>query len=65
MVDDRTEMLIRRNRVLLEQAAAAREAAREATMLAAEHIAMLTHTLVRLRQPPTDSNRSAEAISWC
>jgi hypothetical protein len=62
MVDDRTEMLIRRNRVLL---AKAREEAREAAALAALHIAMLKHNLIRLRHPRADSNQSAETISWC
>jgi hypothetical protein len=56
MVDDRTEMLIRRNRVLLAQAAKAREEAREAAALAALHIAMLKHNLIRLRHPRADSN---------
>jgi hypothetical protein len=65
MVDDRTEMLIRRNRVLLAQAAKAREEAREAAALAALHIAMLKHNLIRLRHPRMDSNQSAETISWC
>ena len=62
MVDDRTEMLIRRNRFLLQLAALAREEARAASALAAEHIATLTRTLVRMR---ADSDRGAETISWC
>ena len=65
MVDDRTELLIRRNRALLELAAAVCEEAREAAAQAAQHIAMLQHNLVRLRPPRMDSDRSAETISWC
>jgi hypothetical protein len=67
MVDDRTEMLIRRNRLLLKLAAMAREEARAASALAAKRIAILTDTLnlVRLQHPRTDSDRGAETISWC
>jgi hypothetical protein len=65
MVDDRTEMLIRRNRALLARAAKGREEAREATALAEKHIAMLTRALARLRHPRTVSNESAQTISWC
>jgi hypothetical protein len=67
MVDDRTEMLIRRNRALRAQAAKVREEARETAALAAEHIAMIRQSqlvlacaLSRLRQLRADSGPSAD-----
>jgi hypothetical protein len=56
LVDDRTEMLIRRNRVLLALAARTRDETREAVARAAEHMA----TMARLLQPRADSSPSAD-----
>ena len=72
MADDRAERLIRRNRLLLVQAAMVRATSRKITARTGENIALLRQsqialadTLFRLRHPYDTSSTSAEALFCC
>ncbi len=71
MDDDRTAMLIRRNRALVVLAASARADAHKAVARAEDHIVMIreaqramAHALSRLQNPRADSP-SADALFRC